>query len=256
MIIETGNIGGILNYRLESDTDGFSMSTLVQRLDEYYIRFHLHPRYVLANTNKPLTRYSMVEDFMGANGVVLVNAFVSVPGGKGGFGANLRANKSRSGKQPKRETKGSKTYYKDLKTGVKTRDINTLKKAYDALNGQDENAEKEMERLQQKKEKLQKAIVYYESVLDGSVASNERFSNTMFLEELDDVMVEVREGVRDALNLESECDGWESDWESSGDDQVETQEGSSKDQDTGKKESAKAKPKPKFASFFDEDDEE
>lgn len=261
MVIEVGNIRGIPNYRIEDYDSNMSMDTLVKRLDEYYMKFQLYPRYVLECTNKPLCRDSSVESLTGINGMTRINAYVGVLGGKGGFGANLRANKSRSGRQPKRETKDSKTYYKDLKTGVKTRDIAKLKKAYDALNEQNGQAEQDKEKFQQKKEKLQKAIGYYESVLNGSVASQERFQDTEFLDELDDVMMEVRNSVNSALNLDTESDDWESDWESSNDEQDTPQEGASKDQapknqasDTTKP--ANVKPKPKFASFFDEENEE
>ncbi|CUM47099.1 unnamed protein product [Debaryomyces fabryi] len=257
MVIEVGNIRGIPNYRIEDYSGDISVDELVKRLDGYYERFQLRPRYVVGCTNKPLCRDNTIDDIKGMNGVTKINAFVSVLGGKGGFGANLRANKGRSGRQPKRETKDPKTYYKDLKTGVKTKDINKLKKAYEALNEQNGQMDKDKERLQQKKEKLQKAIGYYESVLNGNTASQERFQDTEFLDELDDVMMEVRNSVNSALNLESESDdNWESDWESSGEEQDEPQEGSSKDLASEKTNTINAKPKPKFASFFDEENEE
>lgn len=256
MVIEVGNIRGIPNYRIEDYDSDISMDELVKRLDEYYRKFQLWPRYALECTNKPLCRDNTVESLKGVNGVARINAYVGVLGGKGGFGANLRANKSRSGRQPKRETKDSKTYYKDLKTGVKTRDIAKLKKAYDALNEQNGRVEQDKERLQQKKEKLQKAIGYYESVLNGSVASQERFQDTEFLDELDDVMMEVKNSVNSALNLDTESDDWESDWESSDEQQDTPQEGASKDQASGKDQAASTKSKPKFASFFDEENEE
>lgn len=255
MVIEVGNIHGIPNFRIEDYDGDISVDELVKRLDGYYERFQLRPRYVMGSTNKPLCRDSTIEDIKA--GVTKINAFVGVLGGKGGFGANLRANKGRSGKQPKRESKDSKTYYKDLKTGVKTKDINRLKKAYEALNEKNGEMDKDKERFQQKKEKLQKAIGYYESVLNGSAASQERFQDTEFLDELDDVMMEVRNSVNSALNLRSENDDeWESDWESSSEDQDEPQVGSPKDHQSRRTETMNAKPKPKFASFFDEESEE
>lgn len=256
MVIEVGNITGIPNHRIEDYDSDISMDALVKRLDEFYRKFQLYPRYVLECTNKPLCRDSTIEGLKGMDGVTRISAYVGVLGGKGGFGANLRANKSRSGRQPKRETKDSKTYYKDLKTGVKTRDIAKLKKAYDALNELNGQAEQDKEKFQEKKEKLQKAIGYYESVLNGSVASQERFQDTEFLDELDDVMMEVRNSVNSALNLDTESDDWESDWESSDEEQDTPQEGASKDQASGKTKQANAKSKPKFASFFDEENEE
>lgn len=156
MVIEVGNIRGIPNCRIEDYNSNISTDVLVKRLDEYYRKYQLYPRYVLACTNRPICRDSTIGSLMGVNGVTRINACVGVLGGKGGFGANLRANKGRSGRQPKRETKDSKTYYKDLKTGVKTKDIAKLKKAYDALNEKNGNAEKDIEKFQQKKEKLQK----------------------------------------------------------------------------------------------------
>ena len=93
-------------------------------------------------------------------------------------------------------------------------------------------------------------------MLNGSVASQERFRDTEFLDELDDVMMEVRNSVNSALNLDTESDDWESDWESSDEEQDTPQEGASKDQASGKTKQANAKSKPKFASFFDEENEE
>lgn len=255
MRVEVGNIAGIQKYTIDDISDDLDLKVLTERLDEHYLGFLLHPTYVLKNTNKPLSTYSTVKEIKGPSGVVSINARIGVLGGKGGFGANLRANKTKSGRQPKRETKDSKTYYKDLKTGVKVKDINRLKKAYDVLSTQEVLEEQEKEQMQLRKKKLQKAIAYYESMLDGSGAAQERFQDTEFLDELDDVMMEMRDSVNKALNLECESDNWESDWESSDDDQKvpqeETREGTSKDE-TNKV----ANKKPRFASFFDDDDEE
>lgn len=248
LVIESGNIGGIPQFKINTEDECLSVENVINELNKWYSRYNLQPKYVMASTNRDLLNYQTLEEIGWGREVVNINARVPVLGGKGGFGANLRATKGRSGRQPKRDTKDSKTYYKDLKTGVKTKDINRLKKAYEIMLRQENQSAEDKERTKQKKEKLAKAISYYESVLNGSVVSNERFQDTEFLDELDGVIMDLRSSMNSALELDSE--GSESDWESSDDEQLEPKEGSSKDQ------AQPLKTKPKFASFFDEDEDE
>lgn len=193
--------------------------------------YHFSPTFLIKNTNKPLDSVSSLAS------ITTLQAVFSLRGGKGGFGANLRAKKA---KNSKNQTQ-SRTYYKDLKTGAKLKDLQRLKLAVEILLKKSALEQEERQEVECKKEKLRKSIEYYESILEGKSTDGTKFEDTEFLEVTDKLMNDLRDNMVISLqSLEVDSD---SDWESESETPVEQP----KEKPTGK---------PKFAKFFDESDSE
>ncbi|CAK7908819.1 hypothetical protein CAAN3_10S03444 [[Candida] anglica] len=183
-------------------------------------------------------------------GIISARAKFPLLGGKGGFGANLKA----AGGKSKGKSVGSIDLQRDLTTGERVKDLKKLKKLNNAIqNCQDE----ERLRLQAKREKLERAIAYYEKKL----APNEKFDDVEWEQEAEKLMDDLQETLSVAFESEDEDES-----ESEDEDQDESSESedvknkSKEDNDENKKSkdlkdghevSIENKKAPKFASFFD-----
>lgn len=216
------------------------ISSLKVNLHQYFKEYSILPTFIIKDTNKAFESYELLSDIAQNDYTIYVQARFPIKGGKGGFGANLRSSK----KQPKTTTSVSKTYYKDLKTDVKVKDLIKLKKAREILQNQANQTSEEKEAMNHRKEKLHKTIEYYESILTGKSTNQHKFNDTDFLETVDQVMLDLRDKMEVALQLE-ESEDYDSDWETS--DEIKSGVKLSKPE---------AKERPKFTKFFDDDDDE
>lgn len=208
----------IVSGHITEYADDSSADYITSHLEELY---HTS-KFIVKNTNKPLDTLSQV---------ISLVAVYPLKGGKGGFGANLRAKKT---KNPKNE---SRNYYRDLKTGARVRDLERLKLASEILLKQATKKHEEKLETEQKKEKLRKTIEYYERILEGKSTDQTRFEDTEFLDVTDKLMEDLRETIDLALqSLEEESES---------------------DSDSEEPpEKPKPKEKPKFAKFFDDSDDD
>ncbi|KAG7195751.1 uncharacterized protein KQ657_002134 [Scheffersomyces spartinae] len=142
-----------------------------------------------------------------------VNFVVSMLGGKGGFGSNLRSSKAKGS--------SSKTYYRDLKTGVTVGDLERLKKAKELL---EEHGKISKQETEIKKEKLAKSIEYYQGLLDSKNKNHLTEENQKLLEDVDEILQEMKDNMSIALFSDDEISSEEDDY----DDEYATAEGSSK----------------------------
>lgn len=110
----------------------------------------------------------------------IVSALIVHPllGGKGGFGANLK-------REGKNANPTSRTYYRDHRTGATVQDIERLRRAR-ALLEKDELQQREL--VERRREKLRKAIEYYEGLTSGQSTRAD-----VDLEGVDEVMDELHE---------------------------------------------------------------
>lgn len=223
--------------RLENVSRSLSISELQKTLLTQYSSV-CSMKFRVCSSNKPLQLYQTLSEIT-HNGLCMVQALLPLNGGKGGFGNNLRSNKGN--KQKKKPTEDSKAFSKDLKTGVRIKDLNRLQKASEVLQKQQEHSQEAKEKLDKKQAKLKKAIEYYEGILNGK--SNEKFKDTDFLDEADNVMQNLRDKMEVVFEL-LDSEEWESDWESD-------EEKSEKLNDD---KPVEEKTKPKFATFFDDSD--
>ncbi|ODQ83083.1 hypothetical protein BABINDRAFT_159544 [Babjeviella inositovora NRRL Y-12698] len=171
----------------------------------------------------PVTRFPSINEMMSDCDFINLHVRVKVCGGKGGFGALLRA-------QGKANLKTqSKDYYKTLDGRV----MKTVKRAERLQKVIDALPELERTKLTDKKEKLKKVI---ESIENRGKA--DRFDDAKYLELIEASVNEIKV-IIEADSETEDSDDWGSDWESS-----DQEEGCSKTQEPEKK------AKPVFESFF------
>lgn len=144
-------------------------------------------RIVEKASNKELRTRELLENYC------TVNISMKLAGGKGGFGSNLRSTKTKGS--------SSKTYYRDLKTGATVGDLERLKKAKEILEEHSFTSKQETDR---KKEKLAKSIEYYQSLLDSNNKKHLSEDNQKLLEEVDEILEEMKDSMNIALFSDDE----------------------------------------------------